>query len=113
MPKFATFSRNAKARVHSQAMKINHGFSDSHLMKASHLGASYNKGSKVMKYLQEVEHRRKLLKSLKYRQRAKLNRYAGRLRRYKIHAEVHYKKGLTDIPPDFSNPRLRDHLYVL
>ena len=112
VPKSVTFSRNCPGRIHGQILKLNHGFAESCLMKAEHLGASFPQGSSVVKHMLKAEQQSLKRKSKRNKLKANQARYAGRMRRYNSHAEVHYAKGLTDPKPDFSQSFLADHKYV-
>ena len=81
-------------------------------MKAEHLGSSFPQGSSVVKHLLQTEKQALKRKSKRSKLKANQSRYAGRMHRYNMHAEVHYASGLTDPKPDFSQAYLADHKYV-
>ena len=112
LPKSVTFTRNCFGRIHGQVLKLNYGFADSCLMKAEHLGSSFPQGSSVVKHLLQTEKQALKRKSKRSKLKANQSRYAGRMHRYNMHAEVHYATGLTDPKPDFSQAYLADHKYV-
>ncbi len=112
MPKTVTFSRNCTGRIHSTILKLNHGLADSAIVKSEFTGAHLTKGSRVIAYLLKSKHNDMLKKTCAFQKRRKAARYLARTRRYGLHSEIHYSKGLTDPKPDFSDIlQLNDHTY--
>lgn len=111
MPKNVTFLRNCHGRIHGQILKLNHGLAKSAVLKAS--SNKYQVGSSVINYLLRKDATMHMRKSSRYILRAKTTRFTSRMHRYKLHADKHYSKGLTDPKPDFSRiPQLKDHGYI-
>jgi len=113
IPKATTFSRNSAGRIHGQILKLNLGFADSTVLKAESLNASLVKGSSVIKHLCKIQSNTMQRKSLSSRMKAKRCRHLARSRKYQLHEQVHYRKGLTDPKLDLSKLRhLNDHSYL-
>jgi hypothetical protein len=111
-PKLMNFARNSTGRIHSTILKLNLGYADSVLLKSEKTGAPLKRGSSVIRFLRRTEQRAARLKSQQYKLRARQSRYATRKRRFSLHSNLHYAKGMADPKPDFSAiPHLSDHCY--
>jgi hypothetical protein len=113
LPKAVTFSRNSAGRVHAQILKLNHGYADSTVLKSSKMAAKLEKGTSVIKHLNAVDKINKRNRTLKSKQRSKLARHNLRLRKYNLHAKLHYSKGMTDPKLNLQSlKQLADHSYA-
>jgi hypothetical protein len=111
-PKHTTFSRTCTGRIHGQILKLNLGFAESTLLKSEKLGSILNKGSSVIKHLTSISKQHLYYKNRSVRAKQKQSRYKCLTRRYAMHANIHYSKGLTDPKPNFSSySPLPDHTY--
>lgn len=109
-PKCVTFSRTCSGRIHGQILKLNTGFADSTLLKTSALGATLTKGSSVIKHIAKMQRSDQYYKKTCNKVRKRLMRYKTLSRKYTLHANLHYSKGLTDPKPNFSDMKhLQDH----
>ena len=112
-PKMITSPRNFAGRIHGQIHKLNNGYARSVLLKTSGLGASLAKGSKVIKQLLSTEKKTRYNSKPEVAAKRKASRYAARQRKYALHENKHYKKGLTDLKPGQDKIKhLTDHGYA-
>ncbi len=115
-PKSVTFTRNLDARIHSQILMQNLGLADSAVLKCKSIGAELTAGSSVIKQAIGIERKLRNSKTLPKLEKAKLCRYKARQRRFQLHAEIHYAKGLCDPKPNLSGIgqlSLIDHHYAV
>ncbi|XP_053400585.1 uncharacterized protein LOC128557329 [Mercenaria mercenaria] len=80
MPKSVTYSRNCLGRIHGQILKLNHGYTNSTLLKSQCLGASLPKGTLVIKHLLKSQKLALRLKSKQCQKKMNDSRYASRMR---------------------------------
>ena len=114
MPKSVTFARTGRGRIHGRILRLNEGYVKSVLLKHDALGAAMIRGTSVTKFLTRTQARLDKLKSTQYKINARLGRFRLRQRRYKVHEEIHYSKGMTDICVNLPSMReLNDHQYAL
>lgn len=104
MPKSTTFSRNCHGRLHGQILRLNHGHADSMILKSKAVNLKLSKGSAVMRHLLKIDEFDQRRKSNAYKHKARQSRYAARRRRFKMHAELHYKQGVSDPKPNYLLP---------
>jgi hypothetical protein len=101
MPKTVTFSRNCTGRIRSTILKLNHGLADSEIVKSEFTDAPFSKGYEFIAYLKS-NHNDILKKTCAFLKRHTAALYSTRKRRYGLHSEIHYSKGLTEPKPDLT-----------
>lgn len=101
-PKSTTFSRNFSARIHAQILRQNLGLADTIVHSCKEAGAEITKGSSVIKHILSDERKIEAARHASCIKRAKLKRCRSRQRKYKLHENLHYSKGISDPKPDFS-----------
>ena len=101
MPKNTLFPRSGHGRIGGCILKLNVGEANATLLKSRALGNIIHPGSSVVKHLLKVDKITARRKSKVSRARARWVRMMRRRRNYQTHADVHYKKGLTDPFPSF------------
>ncbi|KAH3717654.1 hypothetical protein DPMN_060449 [Dreissena polymorpha] len=99
MPKTVTFSRNCTGRIRSTILKLNHGLDDSEIVKSEFTDAPFSKDYEFIAYLIKNNHTDMLKKTCAFLKRHTAARYLTRKRRYGLHSEIHYSKGLTEPKP--------------
>ncbi|KAH3741601.1 hypothetical protein DPMN_048326 [Dreissena polymorpha] len=96
MSKTVTFSRNCTGLIRSTILKLNHGLADSEIVKSEFTDASFSKGYEFIAYLIKSKHNDLLKKTCEFLKRHTAARYLTRKRRYRLHSEIHYSKGITE-----------------
>lgn len=113
VPKSVTFTRNAEGRMHGRIHALNHGTGTSVLLKTDKLGAPITRGSTVIRQLAARDRTALLQKDPIRKMKACTSRAKSRSFRYALHEKLHYRRGMSDPKPDFSQiPHLRHHTYA-
>ena len=102
LPNTVTFSRNCTGCIRSTILKLNHGLADSEIVKSEFTDAHLSKGYEFIAYLIKSKHNDMLKKTCAFLKRHTAARYLTRKRRYGLHSEIHYSKGLTEQKPDLT-----------
>jgi hypothetical protein len=112
VPKNVTFPRNCHGRIHGQILRLNHGHADSTITKLKALNVCLTPGSAVIRHLCKMDQIDMRRKTSKYVSRHNFARYSARRRRFNSHAEIHYKKGISDPRAIYCGPSTSDHNYA-